>query len=238
MSLSLEQIISNFDLLFNDSYHQICDSELRFRYVGNKFANLLELDKNNIIGYNLSNIKCPIQHLAKSYYELNYPVLVNNSIVKYATVVYRNHNFLFFKNKVSPIIINGENKGIIIQTNCDVNNFMDLGINTFSLAAKNNITIHSYNTIEPLTTMNLSDVEEIVIFLIIIGKQDKEISRILYEVNIYISSQAISKIITRKIYSKLHVSSRSELINKVFQIGLASKIPKLFVLNPKLFEII
>lgn len=82
-----------------------------------------------------------------------------------------------------------------------------------------------------------SELEELIIFLIVTGKTDKEIADVLQLVGVFLSRAGVSKFITRNIFTKVNVDSRKQLISQVFYLGLMKKIPHLILNNQKLFNV-
>lgn len=236
MVTSLEDLVKIFNHIYVDSTVQICDTELRFKFIGNKMLSAFDLSRDDVINKKLIDIKSPVKHLASRYNELNIPVLEGKSLsATYTTYVKTSNTFLLAKNLVKPIIVNDKIVGILIDTSI-IHNIL-----TFNLKAikdklnKETATIVTSSLENKLITF--SDVEELIIFLILIGKLDKEISEILQRVGVYLSRSGVSKLITRKLFPKLSVSTRNQLIAQVFYQGLISKLPKLLLENKSLFNL-
>lgn len=232
MSPYLEQIVNNVEPILQNTYHQICDTQFRFCYVGEGFANLLGMSTENIIHKKLSEIDCLIQQHSPTYRKLNFPVINNKLKAHYATIIYLGQDLCIFQNSVRPILSTTGVEGILIETTCTKNQLTNFGLDVLSVITKQHVIIYDY--IQETIKANLNELEELLLFLIAIGKTDKEITNILKFIRIYVSSHALSKIITRKLYPKLEVDSRSELINKIFREGLHNNLPRLLINHPKL----
>ncbi|RTL01445.1 MAG: hypothetical protein EKK57_04800 [Proteobacteria bacterium] len=236
MITSLEQIIEVFSHTYNDSAVQICDNQLYFRFVGNKALEIMELMTNDVVGKKLVDINCPIQHLANKLYKLNVEVL-NGKLSKavYTICFKQKQNLIIAKNEAMPIMLNDKISGLFIKTNFidSIFNF-DLGIlsNKFKNTSAAIINdSHSNNFI-------FTGTEELITFLIVIGKIDKEIVEILKSIGIFFSRSGISKLITRKLFPKLGVKTRNQFITQIFYRGLMNKLPCLLIENNTLFNLV
>lgn len=77
---------------------------------------------------------------------------------------------------------------------------------------------------------NLSEKEELILYLIIFGKFDKEIAEILSKIYDYkISREAITKCVKRRLYAEFGVINRSELIIASYANGAWNHVPKLLI---------
>lgn len=234
MITSLEQITEAFSNTYNDSTVQICDNQLYFRFVGNRILEIMELMANDVLGKKLVDIDCPIQHLANKLYKLNIEVL-NGKLSKavYTICFKQKQNLIIAKNEAMPIMLNDKISGLLIKTNFidSIFNF-DLSIiankfkNTSAVIVNDN---HSSNFI-------FTSTEELITFLIVIGKIDKEIVDILESIGIVFSRAGISKLITRKLFPKFGVKTRNQFITQIFYHGLMNKLPCLLIENNSLFN--
>lgn len=232
MDFSLKSIVETFKITHMDSMVQICDTSFRFLFVGNKFAELLGLDPEAIIGRNLSEINCILQPLAASYKELNMPAMNGIEAVNYYTYGMVNQQFRIAHNLVRPIKIAHATSGIIIETQL-LENPLDFGLKYLDKLSDKNLQV------QPIFQNNLPDIlnneEELMAFLILLGKSDKQIAEILSYLHISLSPSGVTKLIRRRVYVKLQVETRDQLVNKLFYQGRI-KLPTLLLQQPQLLK--
>jgi len=234
MITSLEQIVDVFSYTYNDSAVQICDDQLYFRFIGNRVLETMELTTDDVLDKKLVDINCSIQHLANEYYQLNAEVLNGNlPEAIYTTYFKHNQNLVIAKNKVTPIVLNNKISGLFLETNL-IDSILNFDFSILSNQLKNTSAViindnHSNNSI-------FTESEELITFLIVIGKVDKEIAEILQSVGIFLSRAGISKLITRKLFPKLGVETRNQFITQIFYHGLIKKLPSLLTGNKILFN--
>jgi len=236
MATTLEEIVKIFNQVYADSSVQICDTSLYFRFVGNKILHAFNIDKKEILNKKLIDVNSPVKHLTSQYKELNQPVLQGKiSEATYITYVRTGSTLLIAKNIVKPIIIEGKIVGLLIDTSI-VNNVLNFNFdileNELSKKTATIITNHPDNK-----EISFSETEELITFLIVIGKVDKEISEILQSAGIFLSRAGISKVIARKLFPKLGVKTRNQFITQVFYHGLIHKLPDLLLNNKQLFNL-
>lgn len=237
MITSLEELVNVFNHFYIDSTVQICDTELRFKFVGNKILRVFGLVNCDVIGKKLIEVQSPVRHLAGIYNEFSIPVLAGDVLeARYTTYIRTSSTLLLAKNLVKPIIIDGKILGIIIDTTItsDMLSFNFKFIQ--DKLNKETATVISGNLENKMN--EFSDVEELIVFLILIGKLDKEISIILQCVGVYLSRAGVSKLITRKLFPKLGVCTKNQFIAQVFYQGLIHELPKLFLENKMLFRLV
>jgi DNA-binding CsgD family transcriptional regulator len=86
-----------------------------------------------------------------------------------------------------------------------------------------NLTQHPYHS-------NLTEKEELILYLIVFGKFDKEIAEILSKIYCCaISREAVTKCVTRRLYAEFNVVNRSELIMAAYKNGISNHLPKLLI---------
>ncbi len=232
MDFSLKSIVETFKITHTDSMVQICDTSFRFLFVGNKFAELLGLDPEVIVGKNLSEINCILQPLAANYKELNMPAMSGIGVVNYYTYGIVNQQFRIAHNLVRPIKIENRTIGIIIETQLLVNP-LDFGLKYLDTICDKELRIQS---VSPNNLPNVLNVEEeLMVFLILLGKSDKQIAEILSYLHISLSSSGVTKLIRRRVYPKLQVETRDQLVNKLFYQGMI-KLPTLLLQQPQLLR--
>jgi hypothetical protein len=234
MVTSLDQVVDVFKHTYRDSSVQICDTNCYFRFMGDKLLNAVDLNSTEVINKRLNNINSPVKHLSAEYYSLNAKVLSGEvSEVNYSTYIKSADKLIIAKNRVKPILINDKVSGLILDTTLSDTVF-NFDFSIFSNKLKN-ISAVLVDEVKSDDIM-FSELEELVIFLIVIGKVDKEISEILQLVGVFLSRAGISKFITRKLFPKLDADSRNRLISQVFYLGLINKVPKLILNNQQLFK--
>ncbi len=229
MLLTLDLIVKSTNVLLKDTYHQICDKHLNFLFVGDQFASLCSIDQKSFINNNLKDLECDLQSVADKYNFLN-GCIINGKrkTVNYLLTFQKENQLYILKNYVTPIIIDNVIQGVFIQT--DILNIMtNLGLDLLFKAANQQILVHDLNLLRLKSNKELNDIEEFILFLISIGKTDKEITSALNTIGQNLSTPALSKFITRKIYPKMMVHSRNQLVNKVFKEGFSY--PKLLLDN-------
>lgn len=176
------QILSNVIDFLNqvepNSSIQICDEQLRFVFVGNKFCELLNLDKNEILNKNLREINTPLNQLSDEYLKLHIPILQGlTNEIEYITFIKSEGKLFIAENIVRAIKANnGQTIGLYIITKVleGVDNLSELKKST-KLLKNTDFTVVTKNSSEN-RPQNMDEFTEVVTFLVIIGKYDKEIS--------------------------------------------------------------
>jgi hypothetical protein len=235
MVTSLDQIVDVFKHAYSDSSIQICDTKCYFRFMGNKLLNAVDLNSTEVIDKRLNNINSPVKHLSAEYFSLNAKVLSGEvPEANYSTYIKSGDKLIIAKNKVKPIVINNEISGLILDTTLS-ETVLNFDFSVFSNKLENTSAVLVDET--KSSELIFSELEELVLFLIVIGKVDKEISEILQLVGVFLSRAGISKFITRKLFPKVDADSRNKLISQVFYLGLINRVPKLILNNQQLFRV-
>lgn len=220
----LNNVIELVSSVYKDSMIQICDVNYKFQFMGSKIANLLKIKSSYAIDKNLIEIDCKINKLASQYKQLNSHVMLSKSPkVQYTTYANEDNQTLVIENIVLPIKDKDEVLGIFIESKI-VRNIAKINFDIIKNLKNNSYKI-SYTPLE--NKINLDNrIEKLVIFLISMGFQDKEIYQLLDSISIKCSSYSVSKLISRKLYPKFNISNRNELIKKAAILGLNSQVPE------------
>ena len=230
-TLNLDQIVACIKMTDSGSLNQICDAQFKFRFMGEGLSNKFEYTAKEVIGKNLSEIESPVQHLSMKYRNIHQNIITNGvNEVSYLTVI-PELDYTIIHNSVTPLIENNTLIGIYIKAH-QVNS-----LSSFISIKKvlNNSTGSSAKIIKIVNQRyhsQLTEREELILYLIILGKFDKEIADILskiYRVNL--SRDAIAKCVSRRLYQEFDVVNRSELIIAAYEQGIAETIPKLILQN-------
>lgn len=235
MVTSLEQIVNVFKYTYSNSSVQICDKECYFRFMGDRLLNAVGLSSAEVVDKRLNYIDSPVKHLSSQYYDLNAQVLSGTvAEVNYSTYLKSADKLIIARNNVKPIIINDEISGLVLDTTLS-DTVLNFDFSIFSNHAENTSAI-LVNEVQADSAI-FSELEELVIFLIVMGKVDKEISELLQLVGVFLSRAGVSKFITRKIFPKVDADTRNKLISQVFYLGLINKVPQLILNNQRLFNV-
>lgn len=224
----LNQIVSSASLLEKDSYSIICCPEFKFKFIGEKLCSGLEIDKQAVLEQSLEQIDSPISHLNNHYRQISEKVITDskNRAREYITIIPAAKKMTVFHSKVSPIILEQEKIGLYVKTN-KVN-----AIGIFPLLKRlNTLTDNKAKMIhinKGLEAVKLTEREEFILFMIALGKYDKEISYFLQIVSgVKLTRDAITKIVVRNLYQKFDVVTRSELIIRAHSEGFLERLPEL-----------
>jgi DNA-binding CsgD family transcriptional regulator len=227
--LDLEQVIEFVQATEKNSLHQICDTNLRFKFVGEKLANRFGYTANEVLNKNLSELDTPVTHLCTEYRDIHQNIIRQpNYHLNYLTII-PELNYTIIQNQVIVLMNDNIFNGLYIKSReiNSLNTFIaikDFINNSGNNQAKIiNLTKHSYNN-------TLSEKEELILYLIIFGKFDKEIAEILSKIYCCtISRDGITKCVTRRLYTEFNVVNRSELIMAAYKSGISSHLPKLLI---------
>ncbi len=236
MISSLEQIVDTYNYTYSDSFIQICDNDFYFQFSGKKALAYMETTRNEADNRRLAEISSPIQHLATEYRKINEPVLTGKAKESiYTTYVKTKQSLVIAKSHVKPIVINDKIAGLFID-NAITNDILNFD---FSLLG-NNFAENSA-TITKMDNSNkeqlFTEIEELIVFLIVIGKVDKEIADLLQTTGVFLSRAGVSKLIARKIFPKLNTDTRNQFISQVFYRGLIKGLPAILLNNQDLFNL-
>jgi hypothetical protein len=234
MEPDIENIINSLSTIYKNSMVQVCDIDYKFRFIGADFPKILGITDNEILGKNLSEIDCPIQHMSREYYTLNQPVMALEAPdAHYVTYFNRGNEILIVENKVRPIKLGNRSLGIFIESN-PVNELSMTNFKIISSLSNHTGKIHDLSNTAQIRITN--EIQELIIFLIVIGKSDKEIAEVLKLTGINLSCYGVSKFISRKIFPKFNVTLRNQLITKIYSLGLNNKLPDLLINDYKLLH--
>lgn len=228
-NLNLEQVIEFIQFSESNSLHQVCDANLQFRFVGERLANKFGYTAGEILNKNLSQLDTPVNHLCPQYRDIHVSLLEKSqTALNYLTIVPQ-LNYMIIQNQVMPLICNNIIIGLYIKSK-EINSLSSY------LAIKEFLGDHSGNQARIINLTktprhkNLSEKEELILYLIIFGKFDKEIAEILSKIYGYeISRDAITKCVTRRLYAEFEVINRSELIMAAYANGMWNHMPKLLI---------
>ena len=234
-NISIVQVVDIFNALHIDSAMQICDDQLNFRFVGNKLLETVDCTTNSVLDKKLVDIKTPVQHLAKEYYRINAPILTEKvSEANYTTYYTQGCKLIIAKTQVKPIKTDAKVSGLFFNTTVN-NNPLNFNFSILSDTLKNKNAVLVNDKKEAPTLFN--EIEELIIFLMVIGKVDKEISQILESIGVYLSRAGVAKLVSRKLFPKLDVDTRNQLISRVFYCGLINRIPPIIAQNADLLNL-
>ncbi len=231
----LSQIVSATSILEKNSYSVICSPELKFKFIGKQFCDFLCIKEQDVLNKDLSQLNTSLSHLNKTYRQISEKVLLDkkNKSQEYITVVPVNQELEVFHSKVNPIIFEQAKIGLYIKTT-KVNAIEMLSL----LKRLNSITNNKARVIlinQAVHKVQLTDREEFILFMIALGKYDKEIAYFLSLINgIELTRDAITKIVVRNLYQKFDATTRSELVIHAHNEGFLEKLPKLLTMESSL----
>lgn len=235
---SLEQIVDTYNHTYSDSSIQICDDNFYFQFSGKKALVYMETTRDEANNKRLSEINSPIQHLATEYRKINEPVLTGKvKKSSYTTYVKTKNSLVIAKSDVKPIIINDKIAGLFID-NSITNNVLNFDFSIFGNSFnENSATITKMDKSNKEYQQLFTEIEELIVFLIVIGKVDKEIADLLQTAGVFLSRAGVSKLIARKIFPKLNTDTRNQFISQVFYRGLIKGLPSILLNNQELFNL-
>ncbi len=232
----LTQVAKSASLLDKDRYSAICCPDFRFKFVGVSLCKQMGGRSEDILDKRLDEIDSPLNHLYLRYREVSEEILngYGRKEIEYVTVVPQENEMSFFQSKVSPIVYDEKKVGLYIKTE-KVNPVKVISLlKTMPIVRDGRAQMIVVNNDENVL---LSEREEFILFMMLLGKFDKEIAHFLSIVSeIELTKTAITKIITRNLYQKFNVASRSELIMRAVSDGFLDKFPKLLT-PPKLLKV-
>ena len=224
----LDQVADIATLLEKDSYSSIVCPELKFKFMGEKLSNEFGLKNHSVIDKNLIDIETPLKHLSKHYRQISESIMSDpkNITREYITIIPIQKEMSVFHTKVNPILIENKKIGLYAKTQ-KVN-----ATRIFQLLKKLNSITNDKAKIIPINDISknikLTDREEFILFMIALGKYDKEIAYLLQLVSgVGLTRDAITKIVVRNLYQKFDVVTRSELIMKAHNEGFLDSLPNL-----------
>lgn len=231
-NLHIEQIIEIIKFVQStekDVSYQICDNRFCFGFVGEKLANQFGYTTEEILGKHLCELDTPVKHLSPEYLKIHTSLpLQPQASINYLTII-PELNHMIIQNQVTPIINNNSFAGLYIKSS-EINSLQSflplkevLGNCVNKAARIIRLTKHPSHK-------NLTEKEELVLYLIVLGKFDKEIAEILSKIyQSGISRDAITKCVTRRLYAEFDVVNRSELIIEAYKAEIWNHIPKLLI---------
>ncbi len=228
-NLNLEQVIEFIQFSKSDSLHQLCDANLQFRFVGERMANKFGYTAAEILYKNLSQLDTPVNHLCSQYRDMHLPLLEKTQTsLNYLTII-PEHNYSVIQNHVLPLIFNNVFAGLYIKSK-EINSLGSYMLIKEFIGNHSDRKARIIDLNKTPDHKNLSEKEELILYLIIFGKFDKEIAEILSKIyGCEISRDAITKCVTRRLYPEFEVISRSELIMASYAKGIWNHIPKLLI---------
>ncbi len=225
---NLNQIVNSVSLLEKDSYSIICCPEFKFKFIGEGFCNGLGVDKTDFLEKSLGQIDSPLSHLNSHYRHISEKVITdsNNKAKEYMTIIPSAQDMAVFHSKVSPIILEQEKIGLYVKTN-KVNAIGILPLlKRLNTLTNNQAKLMIIN--KELDSVQLTEREEFILFMIALGKYDKEIAYFLQLISgVELTRDAITKIVVRNLYQKFDAVTRSELIIRAHSEGFLECFPKL-----------
>ncbi len=236
--LTLTQIVNTASLLEKDSYSTICCPEFKLKFVGERLCNDLGSKEHQLLEKRLIEIDSPISHLNNTYRQISEKVFSdpNNKSREFLTLLPSTQNITVYYSKVSPILQHKKKIGLYVKTN-KVNAIEILPL----LKKLNTLTNNKARLIlinESSDNFQLTEREEFILFMIALGKYDKEIAYFLHLITeVELTRDAITKIVVRNLYQKFDAVTRSELITKAHSGGLLNNLPKLLT-HENIFKII
>lgn len=229
----LDHVINFLAQNESNSYHQVCDQNLRFRYAGDKVKNLLGQSPSKFMGRNLFEFDSPVQHLSAEFLQLHSGLLESkNTKVEYLIYVRTQTGVQLMHNQVNPIIVENKVHGLYIKSQ-EANPFLNLALLKSGLKQEMNREIIKIN--HKLFQHELDIREEFILFMVMLGKLDKQIAGVLN--NLYgttLTAKAITQIVIRKLYPKFNVHSRSDLVTTAYLHGFMQTMPQLLIQNPQM----
>ncbi len=228
---SLEQMIQYVSLTEQNSYSTVCSPDLKFQFVGNKFCQQMGYDSQEILNKNLLELDSPIRHLCNHYKKLNEKVLDSataNATREYFSIVPQGDTTLVIHHRAFPVIDIQSNQkiGLFIKAN-EVNAVKIITlIKHLDTLNDNKAVIINFSNNQ--NKVSLTEREEFILFLLALGKYDKEIAYLLHmATGVELTKDAITKIVTRSLFQKFNVVTRSELTLIAHEAGYTKKLPKL-----------
>jgi DNA-binding CsgD family transcriptional regulator len=198
-----------------DSVYMDCNEE---------FSSMMKIDKSNIIGH--TDYDLPWETYAKVYQSYDKETMQNTSLTTLVPLLIRDGSMLTSRTYKKPILDeDGEVVGILGQANILVDNVLSKSLyNTNQLDKKttalSGYSPKSYKISEYHENFKLSKRESECLFLMIRGKNSKEIGMFLN-----ISSRTVEGHI-ENIKLKFNCNTKSELVAEAIEKGLIDIIPK------------
>lgn len=224
----LESFSHAVSIIDNNSYSTVCCPEFKFSFAGKLLCEQLGYSEPELLGKVLREFDSPVQHLCDQYRKLHNDVLDHPQPIskECLSIVPVSDDTLILHHKFSPIIVAGQKIGVYQKTT-KIN-----AIGAVSLIKKfgelGNRKAKLINISNRQSPPELNDREEFILFLITLGKYDKEIAYYLkLATGVELSRDAITKIVTRNLYPKFNVVTRSDLILAAYNTGFTENLPKL-----------
>lgn len=235
---SIDEVVEVYELIGRSSYDIICDVERKFKFVGDRLLHLLQLTKEQAIGHVLQDFDSPVKALAERYRTLNDAIISGTTDEReYLTVLNYQDEFILLHTKAQAIKINKQIIGVYFK-NQVIDPLSSIGaavtfdlINSGGLLTSSNGAVFDLTHNEP-QEFSLTDTQELILFLLLLGKADIDIITIVNKLNNSdYTQQYISKIIARNLFKTFNVTNRRQLVEKAFEANAIRRIPKLLSKN-------
>ncbi len=234
VSMFLQQTEAN-------SLNQLCDKDFHFHFIGGGVTKSLGIEHKHAIGKQLRDVSSPLENLTENLAKIHLKLLSSkqNSTEYLVLLPCATETKLIF-NHVQKIYTDNEVSGIYIKSQIsdyfllhDMLKNLPEGLNHRQANIINLQNTCSANQVK------LNDREALILFLIIIGKPDKQIADVVSQAtSTPISKSGITQLVIRNLYSKFNVYSRTDLIAKAHADGYLRIIPNLLMTNLGLFKLI
>lgn len=229
----IDYIVDFLQQTEHDSYNVICDHELRIKFMGNNFQDFATLT-NNDLNKLLKETESVLSMVSSQYLEESKKLLAHRTNESnFLTVLNKDNKTQILQTTMRLVSKNSEVVGVYGKSHHEVSLHKQL----FSSDEIQKLLEGTPIVIKPQEQQinKLPDISEknlIILFLIVMGKIDKQIAdfiNILYDTQI--SASGITKIINRSLFSIFNVSSRSALISKAHSMGILNVIPTVLFKN-------
>lgn len=235
----LDMLITSYKIVHNDSFDIICDTNRRIKFIGTKLLDLFKLNQQSVVGYKLDEIVSPVQKIAEKYQALNDEIFEGKALSReYLSVINFDNGITIIHNVAKPIFMEKMIIGLHIHTKV-VEPFSAVGSSIAFNLMKRNDPSHIVDGVKVVQLIpnkeknyHLSDIQELIIYLVVLGKSDKDIVSLINEINnTDYTQQYVSKILTRNLFSKFEVTNRRELVEVVLKLNVIKRMPSLLLNN-------
>ena len=224
-----------------NSLNQLCDTSFQFKFIGDGVAKTLGIAHKHAIGKQLRDVPSPLENLTDNLAQLHLKLLASErNATEYLVLLPCTAETKLIFNQVQKLYVNNEVSGIYIKSQLS-NYFL---FQDMLKRLPKNINPKKANIINLQTTcrasqVNLNDREALILFMIIIGKPDKQIAALVSQATLTtISTSGITQIVIRNLYPKFNVHSRTDLISKAHATGYLNIIPNLLMANLGLLSLL
>lgn len=238
-------MVSSFKIVNSNSFDLICDTDRVIKFIGTRLLDVFNLKSEDVIGRSVRDIMFSLQPLAEKYRALNDDLVYGGvSERNYVTVVDLPDKTIVFRNIAQPIKLIDKVIGLHVSTQI-VEPFSATGAAiAFNLINTSSSIVSPQNLVK-LPEINhpdyeLTQVQELVLYLITLGRSDKDIAILLGDLtnDQSVSGQTISKILTRGLYPMFEVTNRRELAEKALQENVIRNIPKMLLSKYNNFKVV